>query len=252
MENQIRKAILLALVIAFVALTLAFIMIGNADADQVTLQWDYNDPAPDGYLLYQRQDDGTYNYGQAVVIPGTTNDQGDIPPTLNTVTITGLGVICNITDYYWVVRAYLDRSGTRDTSGDSNEVTMRVDWDCPIAVTNFQATFNYETSEINMGFEQTGNVPVDNWKIYSTTTPGENYQLFDTVTNDGSNTPTITKPFTDVAEGDRQTIYFTVVSFRFADNADIHSPNATEVAVDIDRRTTPQAPSLRVVTIPVQ
>jgi hypothetical protein len=240
-----RRAFWMAIVLLLINVLVTGLMIHNAEADSVTLAWDPNTPDPDGYRLYQRQDDGSYDYNNPVQIPGVTNQNGDIPADTTTVTLDDLGIICDITDYYWVVRAFV----RTDESGDSNEVTMVVDWSCPVTVVNFQASYNYATSEINIGFEQQGSVPVDNWKIYWTRTSGQDYQLFDTIQNDGSNTPTVTRPFTEVADGQRETIYFTVVSFR---NDQLYSQNSPEQAVDIDRRSVPQPPTLRRVTIPVQ
>ena len=74
-------------------------------AAQVTLQWDSNDPEPDGYRLYQRQSGQAYNYATA--------------------NWTGTDAACTVSDlqdgvtYYFVVRAFV---GT-DESGDSNEVS---------------------------------------------------------------------------------------------------------------------------------
>ncbi len=75
-------------------------------ADQVTLQWDGNNPEPDGYNLYQRVEGGSYDYNQAVnseLITGSTYTVGNLQAGIR---------------YYFVVRAVLGS----DSSGDSNEV----------------------------------------------------------------------------------------------------------------------------------
>ncbi|MBI5551098.1 MAG: fibronectin type III domain-containing protein [Desulfobacterales bacterium] len=75
-------------------------------AAQVTLQWDANSPAPQGYRLFQRLASGTYNYSAPVW--------------------TGAGTTCTInnlldgTTYYFVARAYIGP----DQSGNSNEVNF--------------------------------------------------------------------------------------------------------------------------------
>jgi hypothetical protein len=79
-----------------------------AGAAQVTLAWDPNDPAPDGYRVYQRVEGDSYDY-ESPVWPGPDDD-----PTLTTCTITGLA---DDTLYYFVVRAWVGS----DISGDSNE-----------------------------------------------------------------------------------------------------------------------------------
>ena len=73
---------------------------------EVTLAWDANDPAPDGYYIYQRVEGQAYDYAQPI---WTTAD--------TTATIYNLSYD---TTYYYVVRAYV---GT-DASGDSNEVSF--------------------------------------------------------------------------------------------------------------------------------
>ncbi len=77
-----------------------------ADAT-VTLAWDANDPAPDGYRLFLRQEGQSYNYAQwAYEGPATTC-------TLDT--------LAEDVTYYFVVRAFMGQ----DESGDSNEVSFR-------------------------------------------------------------------------------------------------------------------------------
>jgi len=81
-----------------------FGLVGLSYAAQVTLQWDANNPTPDGYRLYQREHGGNYNYSA----PSWTG-------TRTTATIYDLA---DNTEYYFVARAYV---GTQE-SGNSNEV----------------------------------------------------------------------------------------------------------------------------------
>ena len=74
-----------------------------ADCD-VTLQWDPNNPAPEGYRLYQRTEYQAYDYSDYLDTGQSTS-----------ATIVGLE---EDTTYYFVVRAYVGS----DVSGDSNEV----------------------------------------------------------------------------------------------------------------------------------
>ena len=80
-------------------------LIGIADT-QVTLQWDFNDPAPEGYRVYCREEGQDFDYHDFWW-------QGD--HTFNQCTIDGLDE--NKT-YYFVVHAF---SGDEE-SGDSNEI----------------------------------------------------------------------------------------------------------------------------------
>ncbi len=88
----------------FVIFLLLFASTVPAWAAQVTLAWDANTPAPDGYMVFQRIEGDSYNYNQPVWTGNATSC------TLDTV--------YSDIQYYFVVRAY---AGT-DESGDSNEV----------------------------------------------------------------------------------------------------------------------------------
>lgn len=76
-----------------------------SSGSQVTLAWDANDPAPDGYLIFKRLAGQDYNYSEPAWRGKAT-----------TCTIDGL--IPGQT-YYFVARAF---QGS-DMSGDSNEVS---------------------------------------------------------------------------------------------------------------------------------
>ena len=77
-----------------------------SQAAQATLSWDANDPAPQGYRVYQRTEGQAYNY--------------------STPRWTGSGVTCSVgnlkdnTRYYFVVRAYV----AVNESANSHEVTF--------------------------------------------------------------------------------------------------------------------------------
>ncbi len=73
-------------------------------AAQVTLAWDANDPAPDGYHVFLRETGQSYDYNNPAWSGGET-----------TCTLTDL---TDNSQYYFVVRAYVGN----DESGDSNEV----------------------------------------------------------------------------------------------------------------------------------
>lgn len=98
-----QRAIKITILLFLFLIALAFI-ISNAIAADVTLAWDANEPAPDGYRLYQRMENGAYNYQEPVC---ETKD--------TTCTITGL---LPGNQYYYVVRAFV----ADNSSGDSNEV----------------------------------------------------------------------------------------------------------------------------------
>jgi chitinase len=79
-------------------------------AAQVTLQWDANNPTPDGYNLYQRVYGQAYNYSSPVNPSGITGTTFSVDNLQAGVT------------YFFVVRAFVGA----DESGDSNEVQYAV------------------------------------------------------------------------------------------------------------------------------
>ncbi len=99
-----KQLTLLATILIMFGCILLFWAPVTVSAAQVTLQWDANSPAPEGYRLYQRLSGQDYNYAAPV-----WNGAG------TTCTIDGLAEGAT---YYFVVRAF-DGS---DQSGDSNEV----------------------------------------------------------------------------------------------------------------------------------
>ncbi len=93
-------------------LILLFWLPSLAVAAQVTLAWDPNTPAPDGYRVFQRLDGDTYDYGN----PAWPQPGDD--PTQSTCTIDNLP---EDTLVYFVVRAFVGD----EMSGDSNEVAFQ-------------------------------------------------------------------------------------------------------------------------------
>lgn len=98
---------------ASIAALLLFLLPAITFAAQVTLQWDPNNPAPEGYCVYQRQPGGSYDYNNPVW-PTDGNNHSE-----TTCTITGL---TEGATYSFIVRAHVGS----DFSGDSNEVTYQV------------------------------------------------------------------------------------------------------------------------------
>ena len=102
-----RKRPLIWIILAALAL---FGFVGLSHAAQVTLAWDANTPAPDGYRIYQRLHGGSYG---EPIWTGTDT----------TCTITGLAE----GSYYFVARAF--RGAVE--SGNSNEVAALVEAPTP-------------------------------------------------------------------------------------------------------------------------
>lgn len=110
-KNPIEKALKTATQALFgLAVFLLFIIITAviARADSVTLSWDANDPAPEGYMIYQRLDGAAYDY----------TDGTEVCKTVETSC-----VVENLSQgiqYFFVARAYVGQ----EQSGDSNEVNF--------------------------------------------------------------------------------------------------------------------------------
>lgn len=120
-------------IVCLIAL-IGLLLCSTAQAASVTLAWDANDVAPDGYRMFQRVDGASYDYTSPVW-------QG----TATTCTIDNLA---NSTTYYFVVRAYVGI----DESGDSNEVQHQ---------TSIQAPRNLRfVAEIAVMVDDAGNVYV--------------------------------------------------------------------------------------------
>lgn len=121
-----------------------------AQAAQVTLAWDANTPAPDGYRLYQRMEGGSYNYAS---------------PAWSGTTISGtLDHLADDTTYFFVVRAF---SGSVE-SADSNEVSFRT---VPAAPATYTITASAGpnggitpsgTTSVTHGGSQTYTISADN------------------------------------------------------------------------------------------
>lgn len=211
---------------------------------EFTIRWDPNDPTPDGYAVYAREDGQTYDYSQPLwegQETETTIDYllpplPDIQPPVNlsavwnritgnvTVNWTQPELLINEQLYYLVVRAFLNPTtpdGQRLESPDSNEVNVT---------------------------QANGNT-LQRWEVFYAEQSGGPYSSLDTVTD--LSQPIITQPITTVPEGEMKTIYFTVVAFG---EENTFSQNAQEVSVIVDRRGIPLPPdgvSVEV-TVPVQ
>jgi len=89
---------------------LGFFSIALAD-QTVTFQWDANSPTPDGYRLFQRTQDTTYDYATPVWQGSETSHSLTLPKG----------------SYAFVVRAFV----ADNQSGDSNEVLFTVEDQAP-------------------------------------------------------------------------------------------------------------------------
>lgn len=110
-ENEIDKSMKSIMRFLFglaTGLLLIIITVAIVRADSVTLAWDANDPAPEGYVVFQRLAGESYIY----------DDGAEVCKTAETTC-----VVDNLSQgiqYYFVARAYVGQ----EQSGDSNEVNF--------------------------------------------------------------------------------------------------------------------------------
>jgi hypothetical protein len=119
---------------AFIYLSLSIVFIfmtHSVHSAQITLQWDPNEPAPQGYQLYHRAEGETYNYAQPVYDGANTHHTVEVPEDGQ--------------KHFFVVRAY---EGS-DFSGDSNEAAFES------AFANQQSGGTEEGAEGGIGPEPT-------------------------------------------------------------------------------------------------
>jgi len=205
-HQPVRRLVLQALAIIILLFTSAF-----AHAAQVTLAWNPNNPAPEGYRVFQRLDGGGYDY-TSPVWPQTGDNQ-----QLTTCTI---GDLADNTNYYFVVRAYVGN----DQSGDSNEVTFRSDVQPPSTYTLSSAAgpngnISPGTVTVNAGAAQT-----------FTITPHLHYHVVDVIVDGNSVGPVSSYTFSQVNADHSISASFAVDTFTISASAGSHgsiSPSGT-------------------------
>ncbi|BBO82741.1 hypothetical protein DSCO28_33070 [Desulfosarcina ovata subsp. sediminis] len=158
-------------------------------AGQATLAWDANDPAPEGYRVYQRAEGNAYDYSN----PAWTGTDTSCP----------LNNLVDGTTYAFVVRAF---SGTLE-SADSNEVTYYVE---PSESTTFSISASAET---NGQIDPAGVTTVTQGDSQTyTISPAAGYEVADVLV-DGESVGALTLyTFNQVAQNHSIQAFFTEVS----------------------------------------
>jgi hypothetical protein len=175
------------------AILLLLLLPAMALAAQLTLQWDPNNPTPDGYCVYQRTSGGTYDYNN----PAWPTDGKNHTET--SCTISGL---TEGQTYYFVVRAHA--GGV--FSGDSNEATYKVPVSQP-------ATYTISASSGSNGnITPSGNVNVTGGGSQKFNfTPGTGYQVADVLVNGKSVGARQSYTFSNVTQNQTISVTFSAI-----------------------------------------
>lgn len=106
------------------ALIIILLLLSTAcSAATVTLTWDLNDPAPDGYRVFVRPEGGSYNYDAVLW-------EGDLPPA--TVSVDDGAT------WVFVCRAYAGENESADSNEVSYDATVVVPPIDPLATQGFR------------------------------------------------------------------------------------------------------------------
>lgn len=206
----------------------------------VILEWDENDPVPDGYRVFQRWEGETYDYTNhawigiehpvtiplEVDLPGVPtpeNLSGEWDKNSSQITLTWeqSDNLVNTRKTFFVVRAFM-REDPEDTT--------------PITDLTFEQVGLESADSEEVFTNQINENSVSEWEVfYAENTGGSYTSLGRTQTSN-----LITAPITIVPEGTSKRLYFTVVAFG---EEDTFSENSVEISVLIDRRITPQIPT---------
>ena len=201
-----------------------------AFSETIQLEWDYtadDQTNIDGFRLYMRRlYTEEYDY---------TNPVATIPPEYRNYQIDAeAGEDTNRT-YSFVIRAY---KGDEEST-DSNEVNYLVVGIKPAAPIELTGEYNKETSILNLNWEQPQD-DFDIWKWIVYYRIDDDTEFIELGTVDKGQALTLVKDFNVVEPGQSKTVHFTVVAFRR--DYTVHSENAAEFSIVIDRQGPPVPP----------
>jgi hypothetical protein len=204
--NPIRTLIVSALAVSALFLTPTLLI-----ASQATLAWDPNDPAPDGYCIYQRTEGAAYDYSQpcwtGVNNTGTVYDLADD------------------TTYYFVVRAY---AGAEE-SADSNEVSY---YSPPFEMPTYIIS---STAGENGGISPESVVTVDEGADQTfLITPDAGYHVADVVVDGVSKGSLVSYTFEHVSANHTIDVDFAINTYTISASAGANGSISPEGTVSID------------------
>jgi hypothetical protein len=214
--------------IALIILLILFGLTAGVNADEVTLAWDRQGIIPDGYRLFQREDGNNYDYANP--IKTISSDQTQTEVIVN-------GRPNEKVKYFWVIRSFKGK----DTSSDSNEVSFVVDKVIPNSPIDLKASYDQNTSEVIMNWQQSGEQPFY-WVLYKSDGEEGAFTEFSRFDNDQSGNFNLSIPLEPVP--DTLNIYRLKMTSNKSDT--VMSADSNIVTLTIDLRKPLQIQTLRI------
>ncbi len=198
-----------------------------AFSEEIKLTWDYQLSAIDGFRCYQKTAYANDNYDFDSPVKTKNFPTGDIPAEVTEITIDLEGEENAVLKYLFVCRAF---KGNLE-SENSNEVSYKVVRTIPPAPVGLSGFYDNAAGSIHIEWEQPqdGHI-VYKWAVYYRLEGQIEYSDLGIV-NYGHDL-ILESPFDVVAEGEKKSVFFTVVAFR---RSGVYSSNSEEYGIEIDR-----------------
>lgn len=233
-----------------IVLTLLSFFSLAAMAEEITLEWDPPEVAPDGYRIFQTvpyQDElGAWHHEYDYINPVATPlyQDGNIPPDVYSLVVDLPGQPDAVTKYLFVARSFAGE----DQSIDSNEVSYRVVNIPPITPIELAGEFDQAAGVITLTWLQPPDDHfIEKWIIYYRR-DGPDFIKLGSV--DQGQELTLTAGVDFFGDNELATVDFVVVAFRASG---VFSANSREFSIEIDTRDAPVIQNLRIrVEIPVR
>jgi len=225
------------LLVALALLLSAYSSVWAVDK-QITFGWNYDATEyekVEGWKLYEGTASGATDTLKADV------PVADVPPLDPSATTLDMEKSFNfsipenaVTTLYFTLTAY----NANGESAKSGEVSATYDFLDPPAVSDLSATYDEQLQEVvfSWTFPTEWLAKIERWELYESDTSGGPYTKIVDIPYD----PNATQPYTTnvqlaVPQGSKVTKYYTLVTYRPAENNSAFSPDSNEVTLTINR-----------------